>query len=342
MMGTRRRGPRPATTGTREARNPWDTSRVPGWSSSGGAAAAAARLVPVAIGSDGGGSTRLPACVQRRGRGAPDPRPCPLRRLRLPRPHADRHHRPAARDVRDAALVAAGDGRSRRPRLRQPPGRARRLPRGLDAGVEGMRFAWTDDFGYAGMYALEESPRVIDTSATRPGLRNSAPPSSRPTRSWEDFWPSRTSSRARSTARDPCRTAAKPSAARDGRARQRGSATASGSARCSRDHDLLLSADVAAARPAGRGVGRRTGPAAAPPSPTARSRRTYTSHTHMFNWLGFPAVSVPCGLRRRPTGRTADRRQARQRSQDLPGGRSVPGRLSPARAPDRQLTPGHA
>ncbi len=22
----------------------------------------------------------------------------------------------------------------------------------------------------------------------------------------------------------------------------------------------------------------------------------YTSHTHMFNWLGWPAVSVPCGF----------------------------------------------
>ena len=25
-----------------------------------------------------------------------------------------------------------------------------------------MRLAWTDDFGYAGMYALAESPRVIE------------------------------------------------------------------------------------------------------------------------------------------------------------------------------------
>ena len=190
MMGTR--APRPGEYNwDAEARNPWDASRVPGWSSSGGAATTAAALLPLAIGSDGGGSTRLPGAYSGVVALHPSAGLIPSFNYGLQaRRNPTGTIGPMTRHVTDAAItlqaMAGPDGRDFDCLQSTPPD----YVAALKAGVDGLRLGWTDDFGYASMYAFPESARVI--AAVREAAKGFATLGAELDvlhETWEDFYP---------------------------------------------------------------------------------------------------------------------------------------------------------
>ena len=143
-------------------RNPWDTERTPGGSTGGGAAAVAARLSPAALGSDGGGSIRIPAnfcgiygIKPSKGRvsgysGQSGP----------PMPYLFSQNGPLTRTVRDAALllqVIAGHDPRDPTSLRQTPPD---FVRAADKTIDGLRIGWSPDFGFA-----KVDPEVLDITS---------------------------------------------------------------------------------------------------------------------------------------------------------------------------------
>jgi Asp-tRNA(Asn)/Glu-tRNA(Gln) amidotransferase A subunit family amidase len=128
-------------------RNAWDTSKTPGGSSAGAATSVAAGVTPLALGTDGGGSIRIPASF------------CGVFGLkaqfgRVPvfptsaTPTLG-HVAPMARSVRDAALlldvISGFDARDPASISEPVPD----YPAACDAPVDGMRVAWSPTLGYA-------------------------------------------------------------------------------------------------------------------------------------------------------------------------------------------------
>ncbi|PLS87298.1 MAG: amidase [Actinobacteria bacterium] len=128
-------------------RNAWDTMKTTGGSSAGAATSVAGGVTPLALGTDGGGSIRIPASF------------CGVFGMKA---HFGRvpvfptsatptlaHVAPMARTVRDSALllgVVSGFD------PRDPASVAAPVPDFLaacDAPVEGMRIAWSPTLGYA-------------------------------------------------------------------------------------------------------------------------------------------------------------------------------------------------
>ena len=96
-------------------RNPWDLSKNPGGSSSGAGAAAAAGYGPLHLGTDIGGSVRLPACWC--GLVALKPS---LGRIPVDPPYVGRVAGPMTRTVDDAALMMSVLSRPDRARRHEP------------------------------------------------------------------------------------------------------------------------------------------------------------------------------------------------------------------------------
>jgi aspartyl-tRNA(Asn)/glutamyl-tRNA(Gln) amidotransferase subunit A len=139
--------------------NPWNLEKTPGGSSGGAAAAVAAGLGPLAQGSDGAGSIRIPAAF------------CGIFGLKPsfglvpqypPSAVGDLSHLgPMTRTVRDAAMMlTAMAGADVRDRLSWSSDID--YTRDLDSGVRGLRVAWTPTLGYARVASdvLEKTERA--------------------------------------------------------------------------------------------------------------------------------------------------------------------------------------
>ena len=147
-----------------DCRNPWDPKRIPGGSSSGSAAAVAGRLVFASLGTDTGGSIRLPAHFC----GVVGLRPTQGRVSTLgafPRSWAMDTVGPIARTALDAALVfdAIAD-----PEPEWPPGRTAEDWRALlEEPVRGLRVGVPENWFFAEVSddirsLLEAALRVIE------------------------------------------------------------------------------------------------------------------------------------------------------------------------------------
>jgi aspartyl-tRNA(Asn)/glutamyl-tRNA(Gln) amidotransferase subunit A len=145
------------------SRNPWSLEHTPGGSSGGAAAAVAAGLGPLAVGTDAGGSIRIPSscCATfglkpTLGLVAMAPTFGGLETLS--------HAGPMTRTVRDAALMLTAIVGSDPRDLSSLPSMESDYLAGLDRGIHGLRVAWSPDWGYA---AVDPQIRQVVQAAAR-------------------------------------------------------------------------------------------------------------------------------------------------------------------------------
>lgn len=134
-------------------RNPWDLTRNSGGSSSGAGAAVAAGIGPLAIGTDGGGSIRIPSAFC----GVFGLKPS-YGRVPVHEPQPWVVAGPITRSVADAALLMGVISRPDPRDFTALPYDPRDYLAGIDDGVRGARIGLLEDIGFG----LKVEPQVRD------------------------------------------------------------------------------------------------------------------------------------------------------------------------------------
>lgn len=144
-------------------RNPWKLSTTPGGSSGGAASAVASGMGPLAVGTDGAGSVRIPAAFC--GNVGLKPSFGRVPAYPLSPFGSVAHLGPHSRSVRDAALMM---NVLKKPDARDwtslPPDGSDYL-RGLEDGIRGLRIAWSPTLGYANKVHPEVARSVAQAVA---------------------------------------------------------------------------------------------------------------------------------------------------------------------------------
>ena len=282
------------------SRNPWNLDRTPGGSSGGAGAAVAAGLAPLAVGTDGGGSIRIPGSF------------CGVFGLKptyglVPVYPASAtgtlsHPGPMTRTVRDAALmlqVMAG------PDDRDPlsfPLTCQDSAAGLEGGVRGLRVAWSPTLGYA---VVDREVRMLtEAAAKRFGdlgchLALMDRVFDDPDPIWSPLFYGGIAGRLHDSMEewrdrmDPglvqvVEEGSRISAVQLGKAALARAAFTEQVRRFFLHYDLLLTPTLAVP-PFAAGLER-------PPDDRAGSRLAWVAFTYPFNLTGQPAATVPCGF----------------------------------------------
>jgi aspartyl-tRNA(Asn)/glutamyl-tRNA(Gln) amidotransferase subunit A len=279
-------------------RNPWNLDTTPGGSSGGSSAALAARLAPLALGTDGGGSIRIPASFTGIFGFKPSFGRVPAWPLS---PFGTLAHiGPMSRDVEGSALLLDAIARpDARDWQALPP--ASSFREGLEKGVRGKRIAFSPRMGYAENVAPEVAELVVAAAKRFAGLGAQVeladPPGGDPSSIFRTLWwatagflfgaaPAEKlalldpglAAIAQEGATIPLHAYIEANAARG--------AYASRMRVFMEDYDLLLTPSLAV--PA-FGVGRIS------PFDDAGSWPSWTPFSFPFNLTQQPAASVPCG-----------------------------------------------